>query len=291
MKNDKNIALKRLVRSYLSSVISISLVLLLIASVCFIGANAKIISDYLKENTVLSVILQQDIEEDEAKDLAGRIGNMPFVREAEYISKERGQEEMKKLLGEDFLDVFEASPIPISIDVKLCSEWFSKDSIQVASRMFSEIGEVREVSYQESLVDALNSNLESIGVGVAIVTALLLFISMVLIGNTVRLHIHSRRFSIHTMRLVGAKRSFIRRPFLRQAAVQGAVAGLIADGAFATILHFLHREIGDTFGLFDNNLIIAIFAVVLATGIVICALTAAVMVSRMADISKDDLYI
>ena len=292
MKNDNSkMVVRRLVRSYLTSVISISLVLFLVAAALFAWFNTKGLSDYFKENAVVSVILKSDATEQQALDLKKKYEALEFVSAAKFISREQGQKELENLLGEDFLEVFATSPIPVSLEVNLKSDYFSKDSLQMVRGVLAGNPLVREVSYQESLVEAMNSNLEKIGIAVGAVIILLLVISIALIANTVRLNIFSRRFTIHTMRLVGAKRSFIRKPFTRQAFWQGVISSLIACGAFALLLQYAYKKMGDMFGLFSKEVIIPIFVIVFAAGILICVFTATYMVNKLSDISKDDLYL
>ena len=289
-KKDNNIIIKRLVRSYLSSVISISLVLFLIGTILFLWLNTKSVSDFFRENAVVSVILKEDATEAKAIDLKSIIENKEFVRSAEYISREQGMEEMSRLLGSDFLEVFEVNPIPISIDVHIKGEWFNQDSLSAIRNNLSAYPLVREVTYQESIIEILNANLGRLGMIIAVVIALLLFISIVLIGNTVRMNIYARRFTIHTMQMVGAKRSFIRRPFLLQAALKGAVAALIADAALYFALRYADRKIGNIFSIFDSQYNLYIYAIVFAVGILICIFATAFTVNRLAYMSKDDMY-
>lgn len=292
MKNDNSKMVgRRLIRSYLTSVISISLVLFLVAVALFAWANTKILANYFKENSVVSVILKSNATEAQAQDLMKKLQERDFVKKVQFISREQGEKEMKHLLGDDFMEVFTTSPIPISLDINLKSDYFAKDSIKMVRELISKDPLVREVTCQESLVEAMNSNLDKIGLVVAAVIILLLVISVALIANTVRLNIHSKRFTIHTMRLVGAKRSFIRKPFLRQAFWQGAIAALIADLFFALVLQYTWKHAGDMLGLFNKEVIIPIFAIVFVAGIVICVLTASYMVGKLSDISKDDLYL
>lgn len=292
MKNDNSkMVVRRLVRSYLTSVISISLVLFLVAVALFAWINTKSLSNYFKEHAAVSVILKTDATEQQALDLKKKYEALDFVAAANYISREQGQKEMEELLGENFLEVFTTSPIPISLEINLKSDYFSKDSLAMVRSIIAKDPLVREVNYQESLVEAMNSNLDKIGIVVAAVIILLLVISVALIANTVRLNIFAKRFTIHTMRLVGAKRSFIRRPFIRQAFWQGVIAATIACAAFALLLQYAYKRMGDMLGLFSKEVIIPIFAIVFVAGILICVLTATYMVNRLADISKDDLYL
>ncbi len=292
MKNDNSkMVVCRLVRSYLTSVISISLVLFLVAVALFAWINTKGLADYFKEHAVVSVILKNNATEQQALDLKQKLEALDFVSAAKYISQEQGKKEMEELLGENFLEVFTTSPIPISLEVNLKSDYFSKDSLQMVRGVLAKDPLVREVNYQESLVEAMNSNLDKIGLVVAAVIILLLFISVALIANTVRLNIFSKRFTIHTMRLVGAKRNFIRKPFIKQAFWQGVIAALIACLAFALLLQYAYKQMGDMLGIFSKEVIIPIFVIVFVAGILICVLTAAFMVNKLADISKDDLYL
>ena len=286
----KNIVYKRLIRSYVTSVISISLVLVLVAAAAVFAANAGGVARWFKENLAVSVLLKQSTSEKEGKALAEKLSSEPYVKESRFISKEEGAEEMKGLLGEDFLSVFESSPIPISIDLKLDGNYITKDSLDWVKARLLENRFVEEVVYQETLVDALNANLRRISLMLGVVIVLLLVISFALINNTVRLNIYARRFTIHTMSLVGAKRSFIARPFVRQAVVQGAVAGLIASGLLYGIIRWLSRDSDLLNKILDMRLVWAVLAGTVLLGIVICVVSTLLVVSRVAYISKDDLY-
>ena len=286
----KNIVHKRLIRSYITSVISISLVLVLMSAAAVFAVNAGGLARWFKENMAVSVLLKQSTSEKEGRALAEQLAQRPYVKESRFISKEEGAEEMKGLLGEDFLSVFESSPIPISIDLKLDGEYITKDSLDWVKKRLLENRFVEEVVYQETLVDALNANLRRISLVLGVVILLLLVISFALINNTVRLNIYARRFTIHTMSLVGARRSFIARPFVRQAVVQGAVAGLIASGLLYGIIRWLSRDSDLLNRILDMRLVWVVLAGTVLLGIVICVVSTLLVVNRVAYISKDDLY-
>ena len=286
----KNIVHKRLIRSYITSVISISLVLVLIAAAAVFATNAGGLARWFKENMAVSVMLKQSTSEKEGRALAETLAKRPYVKESRFISKDEGAEEMKALLGEDFLSVFESSPIPLSIDLKLNGDYITKDSLDRVKANLLENRFVEEVVYQETLVDTLNANLRRISVVLGVVILLLLVISFALINNTVRLNIYARRFTIHTMSLVGAKRSFIARPFVRQAVVQGAVAGVIASGLLYGIIRWLSRDSDLLNMILDMRLVWAVLAGTVLVGIAICVISTLLVVSRVAYISRDDLY-
>ena len=289
-KKEKNIINRRLIHSYLSSIISISLVLMLVGIVGFFAVNAKQVSNYFKENMIVSVILKQNVTEENALKLLNKIDKNVFVKSAEYISKERGAKEMEALLGEDFLKVFESNPIPISIDLQLEGDYLSKDSLSVIENKLMKEKLVEEVVYQESLVEILNANLKKIGIVLTIVIILLMFISFVLINNTVRLNVYSKRFTIHTMRLVGATRGFIRRPIIVQALFQGLISGVLACIVLSVGLFFVKREFEQLFVIFDVGLIGAVLVGVVILGMIICILSAFFVVNKLVYLSKDDLY-
>ena len=167
-KQDNKMMRRRLVNAYMSSVISISLVLLLVGVACMLVLNARTLSDYFKENMEVSVIMKQEVSESQALEFQSLLEDEPFVRTSAYVSREQGEREMMEMLGEDFLDVFESSPVPISIDLTLDARYVSSDSLAVVKDELVSCGLVDEVNYQETLVDALNANLSRISAVLAV---------------------------------------------------------------------------------------------------------------------------
>ena len=290
-KTDNNkIIRRRLANAYLSSVISISLVLLLVGIASMLLVNAKSVSDYFKENMQVSVLMKQTVSEDAAMKYQDGLNKERFIKSSVFVSKEQGKREMADMLGDDFLDVFETSPIPVSIDVTLNAEYVSADSLEVVKEVIVKSPLVDEVVYQRSLVDALNANLSRISFVLAIFIALLLFISFVLINNTVRLNVFSKRFTIHTMKLVGATRSFIRAPFLIQSVFQGIFAAFIAIIVLVAMLFVVRSEFAQLFEVFRLELLLVVMGIVLVSGVVICFVSTYFVVGKLVGLSKDDLY-
>lgn len=281
---------RRLANAYLSSVISISLVLLLVGVASMILVNAKGVSDYFKENMQITVMMKQEVSEEEALKYKDVIDNESFIKTTEFVSKEQGRREMADMLGEDFLDVFETSPIPVSIDVTLNAEYVSSDSLDVVRARISESPLVEDVVYQTSLVDALNANLSKISLVLAVFIGLMLFISFVLINNTVRLNVFAQRFTIHTMKLVGATRSFIRAPFLVQSAFQGVFSAFIAIMVLVGLLFFMKSEFAQLFEIFRLELLLMVMGIVLVSGLVICLSSTWFVVNKLVSLKKDELY-
>ena len=198
---------------------------------------------------------------------------------------------MKQILGEDFLDVFETNPIPISLELKIDAGYMHADSLGKIKETLSAYPEVEEVVYQESLVELLNANLERIGLIFSIFILLLLFISFVLINNTVRLNIYSKKLTIHTMRLVGATKGFIARPFISRAFFQGLISGLVAVLALLGVLYLVRSEFHQLFLLFDIKLLAFLFTGVILLGVLICIICTMFVVWRMISLTRDDLYL
>lgn len=289
-KEERGIIGSRLRNAYLSTVISISLVLLLVGIASLLLVNARSVSDYFKENMRISVMMKQNVGEKAAKDFLLDLGSERFIKSTEFISVEQGEKEMAEMLGEDFLDVFESSPIPVSIDVTLKADYVSADSLEVVKKEIAASPLVDEVVYQPSLVEALNANLSRISLVLGIFIALLLFVSFVLINNTIRLNVYARRFTIHTMKLVGATRVFIRAPFLLQAVFQGVFSAMIAILGLIGLLFFVRNEIAQLFEIFSLDLLLVVIGIVMVSGIVICLVSTYFVVNKLISLDKGDLY-
>ncbi len=281
---------RRLISAWISTVISLALVLLLVGVGTLLLVNAQAVSNYFKENMQVSVLLKDQVNEEEALQYESKVAALPGVRSTHFISREQGIEEMSNLLGQDFLDVFETAPVPISIDVNLEAAYVSADSLEIMRSTLSQSPLVDEVVYQVSLVDALNQNLQKISLLLAILVALLLFISFVLIANTIRLELFSRRFSIHTMHLVGATKGYIRAPFVGRAALQGLFAALFGVILLVGGLFILKDEFAQLFQIISLDSLLLTMGVMVVAGVGICAVSTFFVVGRMVGYNRDKLY-
>ena len=281
---------RRLFGAWVSTVISISLVLLLVGVASILLLNARSVSDYFKENLQVSVLMKQDVSEEQALAYQSSLAGIPGVKATTFISREQGIEEMAQMLGRDFLDVFSTAPVPVSIDVNLEAAYVSPDSLEVVKTALSASPLVEEVVYQTSLVEALNANLQKIGLVLGVLILLLLFISFVLIGNMVRLNVFSRRFTIHTMQLVGATRGFIRAPFIGQSALQGLFAALVAILLLVGGLFILRKEFVQLFEIFRLDTLLATMGIVIVSGVLICVVSTWIVVGRLVRFDRDQLY-
>lgn len=289
-EKNKNIVFHRLVRSYVTSLISIALVLVLVGASAIFGFSANGLASYFKETVAVSLILKQNVSEKKARAMADSLAASPNVKSAEFISRERGAEELRDLLGEDFLSVFESTPIPVSIEVHYDGSMIAKDTLARLRTDFLKDERIEDVSYQEDMVEKLNSNIKKITAVLLAVVVALLVISSALINNTVRLSTYARRFTIHTMRLVGARNSFIARPFVIQAVIQGAVAGVLADAVLECLLIYLRSSSTLIFSIFNMKMVALCLIALVFLGMLICALSALMVVRKIAYSTKEDLY-
>lgn len=289
-RNENKLIRRRLINAYLSSVVSISLVLLLAGVATMLLVNTQSVSDYFKENVRIAVVMKPEVEDAAAFDYKRTLDLKDFVKSSEVVTKAQGEKEMSELLGNDFLSVFESSPVPVSVNVTLDAAYVSEDSLKVVEKKLMESPVVEQVSYQKSLVDALNANLSRISFVLGIFILLLLFISFVLINNTMRLNVYARRFTVHTMKLVGATKAFIRGPFLVRAAFLGLFSSVIASILLVGILYFVRSEFAQLFEIFTLDKLLTVIGLVIVEGLIICLISTYFVVNKLVSLSKDELY-
>lgn len=288
--NDNRLIRRRLANSFVSSVLSISLVLMLVGFASVLIVNARSISNYFKENMQVSVMMKPTVSDESALSFKKSLDTEAFVKSSRVVGKEQGAKEMAELLGDDFMAAFETSPIPVSIDMSLNADYVSSDSLAVIKSQIESSPLVDSVEYQKSLVDSLNANLSRISLFMLVLVVLLLFISSVLISNTVRLGVYARRFTIHTMQLVGATRSFIRRPFMVQAVFQGLFSALVAVIAIIGLLFVVRGQFAELFTVFRLDLLLAVIGIVVACGLTICLVSTYFVVNKLVSLKRDELY-
>lgn len=289
-KREKSIVYRRLIQSYLSSVISISLVLFMAGISAMLAVNAKSVTDYFRENIKISIMFEDIAYDRDAANVLELLNDKEYVKEARLITKEEGANEMAQLLGKDFMEVFETNPIPASIDIYLKAEFLEESALKLVEKELKEFPLVREVVYHQSLVETINDNIEKAGVIAGVLIILLLFISFVLINNTVRLNLYSKRFVVHTMKLVGAKRSFIRKPLLVKGAWQGLLAGLLSAAALYGATVYIRRDFPQLYEVVDANMVIMVLFAMVATGVLLCVVSTYFIVNKLVSMTSDDIY-
>lgn len=289
-KGNKKALKRRLAGAYVSSVISITLVLLLVGAATFILVNAGRVTEFFKENLQITVLMNTEVSDAAAEEYRAGINSLPCIHGTALVTREQGTEELKAMLGEDFLDVFETSPVPSSIEVTLEAEYVSPDSLGAVTSLLKESPLVDEVVCRQGLVEALNANLARISLVLAVLIALMMFISFVLIGNTVRINIFSKRFTIHTMKLVGATRSFIIKPFMKGAVLQGLVSAVLASVIIECGLMYVRHSLPPFVLSGGFRTTAPVFAVVFVTAVIISVLSSFLAVNKLISMEKDELY-
>jgi cell division transport system permease protein len=276
--------------SYLTLVVSVSLVLFLLGVLGLVLINAKELSDYFRESLSFSVMLNDDAKEADIRMLQKDLDGKLYVKSTEYVSKDEAAAKMKEDLGEDFINFLGDNPLPPSIDVYLYANYTSPDSVAKIEKYVLEYPFVKEVYYQESLLFLINENVRKISVFLLVISSFLFLIALTIINNTIRLSVYSKRFIIRTMQLVGANRSFIRRPFLVQSAFHGLLAALLAMGLLMGLLYMIEKEFFMMFTFESTDLLILLGVSLIATGVLINLISTFFSVNRYLSISEDQLY-
>lgn len=283
-------ARKTLRTSYISTVISISLVLFMIGTLGVLVLHARKISNYVKENIQLSVMLLPEATLDDINKLMKTLEQSEFVKSTTYITKDEAAAQLKEDLGEDFVGFLGYNPLLGSIDVKLKAQYADMESVNKLKTQISSFRAVKEVYYQQSLIDMINKNMKTLGLVILGFGGLLFFIAAALINNTIRLSLYSRRLLIKSMKLVGATRGFIRKPFVLGGIMQGFYGAIIANGLLAVLLYFSRKEIPDLVEIQDYNMILTLMGGVLAAGILIAGISTYFAVNKYLSRNTQDLY-
>jgi len=289
-KKEATITKRRLRSSYITSIISISLVLFLLGLLGLLVLNAKRLSDYVKENIGFSVILKENVKEVDVILLQKSLDASEYVKSTKYITKEQAAEELKNDLGEDFIEFLGFNPLLASIEVHLYADYANTDSIKVIEQHLKQFEPIKEVFYQKSLVSLVNENIKKISLIILVFSGMLLLVAITLINSTIRLSVYSRRFIINTMQLVGATRGFIRRPFLYKSAGNGIIAAFIALGFLSGVLYLAQKEFRDIVSFQDVEIVGVLFLAILLFGIIISWISTFFAVSKYLRMNVDKLY-
>lgn len=275
---------------YISTVISIALVLLMTGLLGLILVHAKNLSKYVKENIVLNIIVNDNVNEGDVLAMQKDIEKDSYVLRTEYISKELAAKSLKEDLGEDFVEYLGHNPLLPSIDVYLKEQYANSDSIQTFIQKTAKSSRVKEIIYQETLIDMVNKNIRIIGVVILAFTVVLLIIAVALINNTIRLAIYSQRFLIKSMQLIGATKNFIRKPYLLYGIFHGLLGALIAILLLIFTLQFAQKQIPELVFLRNWYEFGAIFVIVVLLGILISGFSTYFAVTKYLKAKSHSLY-
>ncbi len=277
-------------QSNFTSTISVALVLLLLGIIAFLGILANTFSKELKENIGFSVVLQSETTPEQVAAMDKMWKASPYVSDVKFISREAALQNWQAETGENLVELFGVNPLNAEYEVYVKAEYANLDSLQVIERQLKTITFVDEIAMHKSEVDAANRNISNVALVLFVIAVLLMLISFVLINNTVRLTVYSRRFLIHTMKLVGAKPGFIRRPFVISNMLNGLIAAFVSMLFLLGVYLFLQNIDEALVVSFSALEIVAVFAGLIVLGVLICGLAAFLAADKYIRLSYDDLF-
>ncbi len=287
---ENQISQRQLRSSSLTTVISISLVLFLLGIVGFLLLNAVSIRNYVKENIGFNIELKDHLREADMQQLKKILDAKKYVRSTDYVSKEEAAVETQKALGEDFIEFLGYNPLPAVIKVRLKAPWANPDSILYIEKELKSYPQINDVYYRKTLLHEINANVKKISLVITSFSLLLLLIALTLINNTIRLSIYSKRFIIHTMKLVGATRGFIRKPFIWKGVYHGFIASLIAIALLMGLIFLAQKQVKDILFILDPDIIGLLFLAVILAGILISIVSTFFAVNKYLNLKRDELY-
>ena len=281
---------RRIRSSYITSIISISLVLLLLGLVGLLLINGSNIKRQVMESIGFNVILKENVKEADIYQLQKILDARDYILSTEYITKEEAALETEQMLGEDFISFLGYNPLPPSIRVRLHQPWANPDSVMMIEQDLVQYNSIEEVYYKKSLLYAVYENIRQITLVILGFSVLLTLISVTLINNTIRLSVYSKRFIINTMQLIGATRRIIRRPFLLRGAASGFTGSLIALALLFGLIYLLQDEFEGVISFKDYDLLAILALGVILTGVVINWISTFFAVNKYLNIKTDKLY-
>ena len=281
---------KRIFNSWITSLMSISLVLVMVGMLGLIIINAGKLSEYVREKIGFTLVLHENIKEVEIDRLQKVLNAGDYVKSTRYIDKETAAKELTEDLGEDFTGFLGYNPLFASLEIKLYAKYTHPDSLLILEKEFLEYPQIKEVYYQKSLVTVITQNVRRISIILLIISGVLTFIFVALINNTIRISVYSQRFTINTMQMVGASNKFIRKPFLQQSVFMGIYGALIAN---VLILFGVYSYKKELLGIISTNDIATlgiVFLLVLVLGLIISVFSTYFAVNKFLKLKFDELF-
>ena len=290
MKRRKKYAGNRRGVQLVTLCISTAMVLVLLGLVVLSVQTSRNLSQWVKENLTVTVMLSDDVSVNGAKMLCRDLYHRPYSRNIDYISKDQALKEQSEAMGSDPSEFLGVNPFPATLELQLKSDYANRDSLKWIAKELQKNPKVTDVAYQVDLMDSVNRNLTKVNLLLLALAVLLTFVSFSLINNTVRLSVYSRRFLIHTMKLVGASWAFIRKPFMRQALLVGVVAAIVAIIALGGLVYGLYYYEPNILTVITWRELTITGVAVLLFGIIITATCSYISVNKFLRMSAGELY-
>ena len=281
---------RRLLTSYFSVIVSITLVLFLLGFFGFLVFSTKKLANHFKEQVTVTILIKDEAKSADIAQLQKTLSVASFVKSLRFISKDKAAETFSKDIGEDFVSFIGTNPLQNVIDLSLKAEYAEPDRMAEIKRELEQNSFVSKVMYDQSLVALIHENVNRIGLITLVFSALFTFVSVLLINASIRLSIYSKRFIIKTMQLVGATRSFIRRPFIRTNVRLGILSAFLAILLFYGALLAIVKSYPEFSILLDNTILCIVFIGILAMGILISWLSTYFATQRFLNLNTNDLY-
>lgn len=281
---------RKLISSYISVVISIALVLFLLGCLGLLVINSKKVADHFKEQVVMTIYLNDTAKEVEVNQLKKSLAMAEYSKEATYVSKEEAAELMKAETGEDFMDFVGYNPLKNSIDVYLKADFVTTEKLSEISESLANKSFIEDIRYDNDLVELMNDNVKKISFWVLIISGLFTLIAVLLINSSIRLAVYSKRFIIKTMQMVGATKSFIRRPFVWKSVQLGIIGALVALAGMAVVLYYLDLTFPELELLRNTVMIAGLFVGVFVLGVIITWISTFIATQRFLNLKTDQLY-
>jgi len=281
---------RRLISSYFSVVLSIGLVLFLVGLLGLLVLNSKKVTDHFKEQIALTIFLKDSAKEVEITQLSKKLKLSEAVKNVQYVSKEEAAETHSKDIGEDFISFLGTNPLQNSIDVHLNANFVDTDKIDTFVSDITSKSFVDEVAYDKPLISLLNDNIKKISVWVLAICGVFTLIAVLLINNSIRLTIYAKRFTIKTMQMVGATKSFIRKPFILLNVKLGTIGGILAMAGMGVVLFYLDKTFPNLELLKDQVVLIGLFIGVFVLGLLITLISTFFAAQRFLGLQTDELY-
>jgi len=281
---------RRLISSYFSVVLSIFLVLFLLGILGFFIINSKKLADDFKEKIAMTVFFKNDANDSILKSYEGELKTAPFAKSFAFVSKEAAAKQHTDIIGEDFMTFLGENPLQNSFDINLKADYVEKDSIAKIESQLHKNPMVSDIVYDKQLVDLVNDNIKKVSMWILIISGFLTVIAVLLINSSLRLSIYSNRFIIKTMQMVGATKSFIRKPFVMRSVKLGMIGAGLAILALIGVLAYVQVNFPDLGILNDKLLVGLVLLVVFGIGVLITWISTYFATQRFLNLRTDDLY-
>lgn len=281
---------RRLISSYVSAIVSIGLVLFLLGFLGLILMNSKKVADHFKEHIALTVFLKDDARSVEIEQFQQTVQLADYTKSAVFVSKEQAAEEHSALIGENFMEFLGDNPLKNSIDVFLLADYVTADEVENIKNELLQNNFIDSVNYDKPLIVLLNDNIKKISFWALVISMVFLIIAIILINHSIRLSVYAKRFTIKTMQLVGATKSFIRAPFVRQSLFFGSIGGVLALLGLLGVVWTLNQYFPELNIISDVQGLLWLSLFVLGTGVLISGLSTYFATRRFLNLRSDELY-